>query len=133
MPEPAPPASAGFVIYAKDVEALAKFYQSVLTLEIVDRHETFVLLQGGAVEIVVVQIPEEIAATIELTKPPTVRTGSPIKPMFTVQSLIDVRSRVFGNGGTLQPEDAAWKFHGAIVLDGCDREGNVIQFRQLDR
>jgi predicted enzyme related to lactoylglutathione lyase len=133
MPEPAPPATAGFVIYAKDVEALAKFYQSVLTLEIVDRHETFVLLQGGAVEIVVVQIPEEIAATIELTKPPTVRTGSPIKPMFTVQSLIDVRSRVFGNGGTLQPEEAAWKFRGAIVLDGCDREGNVIQFRQLDR
>ena len=80
-----------------------------------------------------VQVPDDIAATIELSKPPTVRTGTPLKPMFTVQSLIDVRSRVFGNGGTLQPPEAAWKFHGAIVLDGCDREGNVIQFRQLDR
>lgn len=132
MPDPLPPASAGFVIYAKDVEVLAEFYRSVLTLEVVDRHSTFVLLQGGAVEIVVVQIPENIVATIELTKPPTVRTGTAIKPMFTVQSLIDVRSRVFGHGGTLQPPEAAWKFRGAIVLDGCDREGNVIQFRQLD-
>jgi hypothetical protein len=132
MPESLPPAASGFVIYAKDVEALAEFYRLVLTLEIVERNESFVLLQGGAVEIVVVQVPDDVAASIDITRPPKVRAGTPLKPMFTVQSLIDVRSRVFGNGGTLQPERAAWKFRGAIVLDGCDREGNVIQFRQLD-
>jgi hypothetical protein len=132
MADASPEARTGLVIYGKEVGALADFYRSVLALEIVERNDRFVVLQGGPLEIVVVQVPDDIGASIDLTKPPTARTDTPLKPMFTVRSLIDVRSRVLAKGGTLQPPEAAWKFRGAIVLDGCDREGNVIQFRQLD-
>jgi catechol 2,3-dioxygenase-like lactoylglutathione lyase family enzyme len=120
------------VIYAKELAALVEFYRSVLSLETVERGENFVVLQGGSVEVVVVQVPEAIAETIEITKPPVARVGTSVKPVFTVPSVIDTRSRVLKNGGTLQPEKEAWRFRGAIVLDGCDREGNVIQFRQFD-
>jgi catechol 2,3-dioxygenase-like lactoylglutathione lyase family enzyme len=124
--------AGGLVIYAKELAALVEFYRSVLSLETVERGENFVVLQGGSVEVVVVQVPEAIAETIEITKPPVARVGTSVKPVFTVPSLIDTRSRVLKNGGTLQPEKEAWRFRGAIVLDGCDREGNVIQFRQFD-
>jgi hypothetical protein len=133
MVEAAPAAQSGLVIYAKDVVTLAEFYRSVLALEIVERTDQHVVLQAGSVEVVVVQIPESIAASIEITRPPAVRVDTPLKPVFTVRSLIEVRSQVITNHGTLQPDRAGWKFRGAIVLDGCDREGNVIQFRQIVR
>jgi hypothetical protein len=132
MADSSPGVHSGLVIYGKDIGALAEFYRSVLSMEIVERDDRFVVLHAGPVEIVVVQVPDNIAASIDITKPPAVRTGTPLKPMFTVPSLIEVRSNVLRNGGTLQPPESAWRFRGAIVLDGCDREGNVIQFRQLD-
>jgi hypothetical protein len=129
MPAHAP---GGLVIYAKELDELAEFYCSVLSLESVERGKNFVVLAREPIEIVLVQIPEDIAETIELTKPPAARASAAVKPVFTVQSLIDARSRVLRHGGSLQPEQQAWRFRGAIVIDGCDREGNVIQFRQFD-
>ena len=40
------------------------------------------------------------------------------------------RLRWPGSGGFLKPAEAAWRIRGMLVLDGCDPEGNVVQFKQ---
>jgi len=55
-----------------------------------------------------------------------------LKPVFWVESLEAVRVAAESTGGSLQPADSAWQYNGTIVLDGCDPEGNVVQFWQYD-
>jgi predicted enzyme related to lactoylglutathione lyase len=49
-----------------------------------------------------------------------------------VDDLEVVRAAAKANGGFLKPIKQAWRIRGFIVLDGCDPEGNVIQFKQVD-
>jgi hypothetical protein len=55
-----------------------------------------------------------------------------LKPTFFVRSLEAVRIAAESTGGVLKPSEAAWQYNGAVILDGCDPEGNVVQFRQHD-
>ena len=55
-----------------------------------------------------------------------------LKPTFVVDDLEVVRAAAKANGGFLKPIKQAWRIRGFIVLDGCDPEGNVIQFKQVD-
>lgn len=36
-------------------------------------------------------------------------------------------------GGQIKPPEAEWRFRGQVIVDGLDPEGNVLQFRQVDR
>ncbi len=67
---------------------------------------------------------------ITITKPPSVREDTPLKPAFVVKDLEVVRAAALATGGHLKPLDAAWQIRGATVLDGWDPEGNVVQFKQ---
>jgi catechol-2,3-dioxygenase len=35
------------------------------------------------------------------------------------------------HGGAMDPEEKEWRFHGALVCDALDPDGNVIQFREI--
>jgi hypothetical protein len=121
---------SGLVIYAKDFKRVASFHQNTLALDAIEQEQDYILLQGEGIEVVVLQIPEHISASITITDPPQIRDDTPIKPAFLVSSLAEVRIAVVETGGTLEPRDAAWRFQEMLVLDGTDPEGNVVQFRE---
>ncbi len=121
---------AGAVFYVKDVERVAAFYASVLGLHIAGRDESHVLLESPRVQLVILSVPPDIAATITIATPPVRRAMAAIKPVFFVPSLARVRAAVEAGGGVMNPVSQEWSFHGCTVCDGLDPEGNVIQFRE---
>jgi predicted enzyme related to lactoylglutathione lyase len=124
------PITQSLVVFAKNKKRVSAFYRQTLGLTAIEEHASHDLLRGPGIELVIHAIPRKIAATITLTKPPSVRDDTPLKPAFVVKSLDAVRSAAAATGGFLKPIEAAWQIRGATVLDGHDPEGNVVQFKQ---
>jgi catechol 2,3-dioxygenase-like lactoylglutathione lyase family enzyme len=118
---------AGAVLYASDTHRLQAFYESVCGLEVVESTSEYVILASEVWELTLVAVPEDVAATLTLTDPPRRRTQTPIKLVFGVGSLAKARSAAAVVGGMVDP--AEWTFADALVCDGQDPEGNVVQFR----
>jgi predicted enzyme related to lactoylglutathione lyase len=76
-------------------------------------------------------IPDRIAKTIEITSPPARRTDMAVKLVFPVASIDDARLKAPALGGELNPKKKEFVARGFRACDGCDPEGNVIQFREL--
>lgn len=126
------PHGPGFVFYAKDCAALARFYATVLDLPVAQEEDGFVRLASDRFELVVVQAPAAIAAAIRIADPPQPRSETPIKPSFFVADVRALRLTILASGGFLKPDETAWSWNGAVHLDGWDPEGNVFQLRQRD-
>src|SRR5262249_35853981 len=73
------PISYGAVIYAKDHRILAKFYEHVAGLTQREANEEYILLAAPSFQLVVLQIPDRLAANITIDKPPRKRESTPIK------------------------------------------------------
>ena len=123
-------ATTAVIIFAKSLKKVSAFYRQTLGLAVAEEASSHVLLQGLGIELVIHAIPRKIAAQITITTPPAVREATPIKPAFLVADLEAVRAAAIATGGFLKPADGAWHIRGALVLDGWDPEGNVVQFRQ---
>lgn len=123
--------SAGAIVYAKDIHALARFYAAVADLEVMHEVDDHIVLESEAMELVIVAIPAATAARIVITTPPTRRENTAFKLVFAVSSLAGARAAADANGGELNPPGKEWKFQGLRVCDGCDPEGNMIQLREL--
>ena len=121
---------AGLVVFAKSVKKLSAFYVRTLGLEVLESTRSHQLLGGNGYEVVVHAIPAKIAREITIAKPPALREDSAMKPSFVVPDLKALRLAVVATGGWLKPEDMAWAIRGYTVLDGCDPEGNILQFKQ---
>ena len=121
---------AGTVLFAKDMNAIAAFYSTVVGLHEKERGSDFVLLEHVGFELVVHAIPKRIAASIVITKPPRRREGTPIKPVFLIPSINAARPLVAEFGGVLNPPEAEMRFRGWRACDGHDPEGNVFQLRE---
>jgi predicted enzyme related to lactoylglutathione lyase len=115
------------VLYASDVPRLQTFYESVCGLEVAESTPEFVTLTSETWELTLVAVPEAVAATIGVTDPPRRRTRTPIKLAFGVASLAEARSAAAAAGGVV--DSAEWVLDGAVVCDGHDPEGNVVQLR----
>jgi hypothetical protein len=118
------------VVFAKNKKRVSALYQRTLGLQVLGTDSSHDLLQGEGIELVVHTIPRKYAADIVISKPPKLREDTPLKPVFVVDSLDAVRAAVVACGGWLKPADQAWLIRGFTVLDGCDPEGNVVQFKQ---
>ena len=125
--------SSGFVIYAKDPQRLAAFYAQVAALQVIDTNDDFVVLESNAVQLVIVRVPREIAESIILTDPPTLRDDTPIKPVLCVSSLAAARAAVAETSGRVKPPGAEWSFRGVRGVDGNDPEGNVFRLQESAR
>ena len=121
---------AGLVVFAKSVKKLSTFYVRTLGLEVLESARSHQLLRGNGYEVVVHAIPAKIAREIQISKPPIHRQDTAMKPSFVVADLQALRLAVEATGGWLKPEEDAWTIRGHKVLDGCDPEGNVLQFKQ---
>ena len=124
------PFTAGAIVYAKDIQRLARFYAAVADLEIVHEVEDHVVLESETYELVVVAIPAAIASRIVITTPPERRENTALKLSFAVAGLTEAREAVKTAGGELNPPAKEWSFQGWRVCDGCDPEGNMIQLRE---
>lgn len=121
-------ANSGVFIYAKDRHRLARFYASVLGLAPIHESEDLTVLQAGSLQLIVHAIPQQIAATIDITSPPQPRDDAALKFFFTVPSIADCRSNAFALGGEVFAEE--WKSSNFIVCNALDSEGNIFQLRQ---
>src|SRR5262245_36171519 len=124
------PVPYGAVIYAKDYRALASFYEHVAGLTQREADEEYVLLEAPYFQLVILQIPERIAAKITVDKPPRKRENTPIKLFLNVSSIENARLTAKGHGGELNGPENEWKFHGVKRCDGIDPEGNVFQLQE---
>ncbi|WP_426687522.1 glyoxalase/bleomycin resistance/dioxygenase family protein [Rhodanobacter ginsengiterrae] len=121
---------AGAVIYAKDILRVGQFYAGTMDFEVVHAEADHLVLESPVFQLVVLAIPSAIGSTIEVADPPMRRTDVAIKPVFYVPSIAAVREAAARLGGQLNPREQEWRFQQAVVCDGHDPEGNVLQFRQ---
>ena len=119
---------AAAVLYASDVSRLGAFYEAVVGLAVAESTADFVTLVSDRWELTLVAVPATVAATLQLSDPPTRRSRTPIKLVFAVESLVVAAPAA---GGAL--DGAEWTFGDALVCDGHDTEGNVVQFRRAGR
>jgi catechol 2,3-dioxygenase-like lactoylglutathione lyase family enzyme len=127
-PKPKPSA----VVFAKDVAKLALFYREVLGMKEVHGDKSHVVLDEGQFQLVLHGIPEEIAATFEITQPPEIREDMPIKLCLPVNSIEGARTRAARLGGKVGPKSKEWQARGFRACDGYDPEGNVFQVRESE-
>ena len=124
------PFTAGAIVYAKDIQRLARFYAAVADLEIVHEVADHVVLESETYELVIVAIPAATAARIVIATPPVRRENTAFKLSFAVESLAAARVAAQEAGGELNAPAKEWAFQGMRVCDGCDPEGNMIQMRE---
>ncbi len=124
------PLKPGAVVFAKDVQRLARFYERVLSLAVVHAAADHVVLESAAQQIVIHGIPKRIAAGIQITTPPERREDTALKLFFAVDSIDAVRATAAALGGQVDPPARAWEARGFRAVDGHAPAGNVLQFRE---
>ncbi len=124
-------AGAGLFIYAKELERLAHFYQSLLGMSRAHATHEIVVLRSEDLQIIVHAIPIHIAAQIEISSPPARREDAAYKFFFTVASLDDAATAATSLGGEVLAE--RWHGPGFIVGNAVDPEGNIFQVRERAR
>ena len=126
---PIRPVPALVVVYAQDIEKVARFYSETLRRPIIEREPGFVIVGDAGMEVAVVRMSDAVAKGISISAPPRVREETSIKPSFLVEDL-DIASRAAtAAGGGTKLASAAWQWRGQLHLDGFDPEGNAVQFR----
>jgi len=118
-------------IYVSNLESTSAFYEASFAFEVVaEELGDFRVLDSPEWTLSLVQIPEEIAATITLSDPPARREETPIKLSFLVPRIDSARTTITDLGG--QVDEVEWEFRGFRHCDFLDPEGNVGQLRQRD-
>ena len=122
--------TAGAVVYAKNLSRVGEFYAAVAGLSVTEAESGHIVMESGAFQLVVVAIPPQIAASIQVESPPIRREETPVKLVFIVSSIEAARAKAAQLGGLMNPPEREWQFQGCVVCDGHDPEGNVFQLRQ---
>ena len=115
------------VIFSVDVPRLAAFYESVLGLTPINGDSDDIRLRNNREQILVHSVPSGVAKTISIQTPPEARGGSPIKPVFDVDSLEEALTMVRIKGGVVTEQ--TFCIDGLTRHDVLDPDGNVIQLR----
>jgi len=120
----------GAVVFAKDPARVARFYEVIAGLSVVQVENGHVILESDVIQVVVHAIPQRVADSITIASPPELRDERAIKLFFPVASLAEARDKAPALGGGLSPEKKEWEARGFRASDGYDPEGNVVQFRE---
>ena len=122
------PARAGLFIYAKDLDRVAGFYQSLLGMSRLHASAELVVLQSQDVQLVIHQAPAPIAAAIRIESPPLQRADCALKFFFSVPSIGDARQAAIDLGG--QVLDTPYPGRGFVACNAIDPEGNIFHLRE---
>ena len=121
---------SGAVIFAKDLQRVATFYEKLLGLAVAHSESDHIVLASAPVELVIHAIPKAIADTFTIGVPPERRTEAAIKLYFFVPSIAEARAKAAALGGELNSPEGEWEARGFRACDGHDPEGNVLQLRE---
>jgi predicted enzyme related to lactoylglutathione lyase len=122
------PARAGLFIYARELERVAAFYESLLGMSRLHASADLVVLQSQDVQLVVHQVPASIAATTRIESPPLQRGDSALKFFFSVPSIGAARPIAADLGG--QVLDTLYPGRGFVACNAIDPEGNIFHLRE---
>jgi predicted enzyme related to lactoylglutathione lyase len=122
------PASAGLFIYARNLEAIAHFYEALLGMARLHASDQIVVLQAQDVQLIVHQVPAPIAAGIVIESPPRPRDDAALKFFFTVPSLAQARSLAPSLGGSVM--EPTYPGPGFTACNVVDPEGNIFHVRE---
>lgn len=117
------PARAGLIVYAKDADRIAHFYESVAGMKRLASTPELIVIESNDIQLVVHTRPE-LPAALE----PQRAEGIAFKLFFTVQNLAQARTVAEGLGGGVLYEH--YKGPGFVACNGVDPEGNVFQVRE---
>jgi predicted enzyme related to lactoylglutathione lyase len=118
------------VVFAKNIEDLARFYREVAEMSEVHKDKDHIVLDEAGFQIVIHGIPNNIAETIEIRNPPEIREETPIKICLPVSSIENARTKAALLGGRIGAKGKEWSARGFRACDGYDPEGNVFQVRE---
>ena len=106
------------ILFAKDLDRLAAFYENALELaRNPERSDaTWIELGSGSTVLALHAIPADIAQRVQITEPPVPREDTAIKLVFRVPDVAAARTRVVEHGGLTVNEH-----------DAVDPEGNVFR------
>ena len=122
------PAAAGVLIYAKDFQSLAGFYERVLGMRRLHKDAHVIVLESAALQLVIHALPAEIAARVKIGTPPQRRADVALKFFVTVPAIAEAESAAQALGG--QVFDERWQGPGFAACNAMDKEGNVFQLRE---
>ncbi|MEM9795297.1 MAG: hypothetical protein AAF919_02340 [Pseudomonadota bacterium] len=121
----------GAVLYAKSLKKLRQFYLAIGGRQTDDSDDEYVAIAtASGAELIILQVPEEIAQQIVIETPPAIRGATPLKPIIEVSSIDDALKAVAQFDGRPVPGAQRWTFRDYAVQDIVDPEGNVIQLWQ---
>ena len=103
---------AGAVLFAQDLNRVAKFYSAVLGLVESNGADDHILLESPEFQLVVHGISGRESVESGTTTPSVCRTEAAFKPVFFVPSISRVREVAATYGGAMDPADREWTFHG---------------------
>lgn len=118
------------VVFAKDIPKLAQFYRAIADMTIVHEDKDHTVLDQDTFQLVIHGIPKNISVKIQITQPPQVREGIPLKHCLPVASIAHARAKAAEFGGQVGSTSREWEARGFRACDGHDPEGNVFQVRE---
>src|SRR4051812_48796486 len=99
---------ANAVLYVVDLARMRAFYERGLGLSVVEVGDEHCTLAGTGWTLSLVAVPPDVAASIELTTPPTRRAATPIKLGFTVAAIDALVTTIAALGGVVDGPTTAW-------------------------
>ena len=118
------------VLFVKDLGKAATFYIGALGMTRTAGDKDHAVLQCYGFELVVHQIPKQIADTIVIAQPPVRRVWGAIRLDFPVSSIDDSRRLARSLGGDVDEAPPPWADRNANLFFGYDPEGNQFGVSQ---
>lgn len=123
--------NSGAVIFAHDVDRVARFYETLLTMSPVHVEPGLRVIASDRMELVIHALPPGTPGSPAAGVLPELREDTYIKPFFVVQSLAAAREMAPLLGGYVLPPDREFVSRRFRGCNASDPEGNVVQFREL--
>lgn len=126
--------NGGAVIFAADVDRVARFYEALLLMSPVHVAPGLRVIASEKTELVIHQVSPPVSPSAPgaaADAPPPARDDAAIKPFFVVRSLAAARAMAPQLGGYLYPQEREFTARRFRACNACDPEGNVVQFREL--
>ena len=121
----------GAVLFAADVDRVARFYEVLLTMSPVHVEEGLRVIASDRTELVIHGVPPHIMAPLAAGERPMPREDTAMKLFFAVDNLAKAREMAPLLGGFLFPADKESTTRRFVASNACDPEGNVVQFREM--
>lgn len=118
------------VLFAKDLQSVATFYQKALGMTVTSSDEHHSVLDCRGFELVVHRIPKHVADSITIDRPPKRRVSGAIRLDYPLKNIEESRKAARSLGGDIDDAPPAWAERNASFYFGYDPEGNQFGVSQ---